>query len=225
MSHKFRILALLLLACTAPRAGWATSVLAVDVEQLVAGAKVIFEGEVLASEARWNSEQTYIHTHVTFRVVDLLKGSLPGDTVTVRFAGGTVDGTTLKVGEMDYPETGERGIYFLEDPSRDQVNPLLGWSQGRYRIERDQAGTERVMSADRAPVMGFEEGAATPVAGSRTALGIPLSGGVARGLQLGQPQQHGQALDKAAFKRALRDRVDAQRRPSPGRGNAGEDAS
>lgn len=207
-----------------PRSLWATSVLAVDVDQLIGQAAVIFEGEVIASEARWNEQRSSISTHVTFRVLDIIKGTLPDNTVTVRFAGGTVDEMTLRVQDMSYPEPGEQGIYFLENPARVQINPLLGWNQGRFLIRKDSTGRERILTADRTPVLALEEPAERPTdaaadkraAGRSSAEQLPLSRGHPRGLQLGDPA-HGrnQAMDNETFKRSLRERAASLQAPQP----------
>ncbi|MCX2982040.1 hypothetical protein EYC98_14345 [Halieaceae bacterium IMCC14734] len=205
-------LALVLFLLAAPRTLYATSVLAVDMRQLVNEAAVIFEGEVIASEARWNAQRTSIFTHVSFRVIDVIKGSLRAETVTLTFAGGSVDDLTLQVDSMTYPIPGERGIYFLEDPARQQVNPLLGWSQGHFKITLDQKGRERVLTAGNSPVLAVEVDAEAKVGAakqrSKEARGmsndVPLSQGDALGLRLGRgPDDSEPGLDKASFKRAL----------------------
>ena len=44
---------------------------------------------------------------------------------------------------------GEQGIYFVEGmPPRRLINPLYGWHQGHYLIERDARGVEKVRRMD-----------------------------------------------------------------------------
>ena len=178
--------------------------------KLVNEATVIFEGEVISSEARWNAGRTSIFTQVSFRVIDVVKGSLPAETITLTFAGGSVGDITLRIDSMTYPAPGEHGIYFLEDPARQQINPLLGWSQGHFRISADKSGHERVLTAGNSPVLAVDvqaEAGAT-LQRSQQATGaasdVPLSRGDAVGLRLGSVADDAEpALDTASFKRAL----------------------
>ena len=205
-----RCAAVVLLFVCLPHSLHATSVLQVDVEQLLNDAAVIFEGEVITSEAKWNADNTYISTWITFRVDDVLKGELPSATITQSFAGGTVDGTTLQVSGMVYPQPGEMGIYFIEDPENPQVNPLVGWSQGHFKIERDDSGTERVLTEKGDPIQGLEEVSQPNVQGRsiQQETTLPLSEGAARGLRVGTPEDAAEtAMDKENFKAALQTRL------------------
>ena len=108
-----------------------SSVLQVTFQQLATSSELIFEGQVIRSESRWNSDQSWIHTYVTFRVNDGIKGSA-GTHVVLRFLGGEVDEIGLEVSGSTLPEVGERGIYFVERQNRSQVNPFYGLDQGHF---------------------------------------------------------------------------------------------
>ncbi len=201
------VLALLLLCL--PQWLYATSVLQVDMEQLLGDAAVIFEGEVIASEAKWNADNTYISTWITFRVNDVLKGEWASATITQSFAGGTVGDTTLQVSGMVYPQPGESGIYFIENPDRPQVNPMVGWGQGHFRIRSDSRGRERVLTESNDPVQGVDDGSATlQDQRAQEVTALPLSEGVARGLRVGSPRDGLEtAISKEDFKAALKRRL------------------
>tara|TARA_R110002124_G_scaffold11952_5_gene56714 strand:+ start:1925 stop:2629 length:705 start_codon:yes stop_codon:yes gene_type:complete len=202
--------AVILLCLCLPAALHATSVLQVDIDELLSGAGVIFEADVIASEARWNEDNTSISTWVTFAVVDVLKGALPADTITQSFAGGTVGETTLQVSGMVYPAVGERGIYFIENPDRQQVNPILGWGQGHFKVARDAHGSERVLTENELPVQAIEQPDPADKSGKRAQYdaALPLSEGAAQGLRVGKSQDaRDTAMDKQDFKRALRTRL------------------
>lgn len=202
--------ALVFLVLSLPQLLHATSVLQVDMEQLLNDAAVIFEGEVIASEAKWNDDNTYVSTWVTFRVDDVLKGELPAATITQSFAGGTVGDTTLEVSDMVYPQVGETGIYFIENPERQQVNPIVGWSQGHFKVKKDKQGKERMLTESDDPIQAIED-ASPPNSKGKNAQGtsdLPLSQGVARGLRVGKSQDAlDTAIDKRDFKNALRLRL------------------
>lgn len=211
--EKFGFGLLLLVGFILP--GHATSILEIDTNELVDRAEVILEGEVIASEARWNAQQTYISTFVTFRVIEVLKGRLDVQEITQSFAGGTVDNTSLDVDGMVYPQVGERGIYFLENPGRGQANPMVGWGQGHFRVHTDSNGQERVLTEAGAPVTGMDD-EATPA--GRSAVqpsSAPLSHGVARGVRTApQGSAIEKAMDRQSFKQALRQRIIARQQDS-----------
>ena len=189
---------------------YATSVLQVDVEQLLNDAAVIFEGEVIASEARWNADNTYVSTWVTFQVTDVIKGELPSATITQSFAGGTVGDTTLQVSGMVYPQLGEQGIYFIENPDRPQVNPIVGWSQGHFKVKKDKQGEERMLTESDEPIQAIDEKIPADSGGKTAQHGtaLPLGQGAAEGLRVGSTQDAlDTAIDKKDFKNTLRERL------------------
>ena len=202
--------AFLLLFLSLPQWLHATSVLQVDVEQLLNDAAVIFEGEVIASEARWNADNTYVSTWVTFQVIDVIKGELPSATITQSFAGGTVADTTLQVSGMVYPQLGEKGIYFIENPERQQVNPIVGWSQGHFKVKKDKQGRERMLTESDEPIQAIDEKSPADN-GKKTAQhgsALPLGKGAAEGLRVGKTQDAlDTAMAKKDFKNTLRARL------------------
>jgi len=131
----FFIKKVLLLAalCCLSQPGLASSILKVNIQQLVNQAESVFEGEVVATTPEMNADGS-IYTYVDFLVLDVLSGNTNvGETITLRFTGGTVNGLTLDMGSI-IPQTGEHGVYFIESNSTPLINPLYGWSQGHYRI-------------------------------------------------------------------------------------------
>jgi hypothetical protein len=210
MMLRIRATTVLLLLLGLPQALHATSVLQVDMEQLLSDAAVIFEGEVIASEARWNADNTSISTWITFRVDDVLKGELPTAAITQSFAGGTVGDTTLQVSGMVYPPVGEKGIYFIENPDRQQVNPIVGWSQGHFKIKKDAHGRERMLTESDDPIQGIDDPglASSKNSSVRDGSVLPLTEGAAQGLRVGRSQDAlVTAMGKKEFKNALRTRL------------------
>lgn len=187
----------------------AATVLQVDVDYLLEKAMLIFEGEVVSSEAKWSPDKTTITTFITFSVKDVIKGNAPASTVTLEFSGGTVGETGLHISSMVYPLVGENGIYFLENPGQRFVNPLLGWGQGHFRIKQDSKGTQRMLTEGGAPVLGLDiavmHGADKGNAGTPSL--APFSHGVARGVQAGRS---GDALSAAMEKKHFKDTIKAR---------------
>ncbi len=185
----------------------ATTVLQLDFDAVIEQAEVVFEGEVIASSSQ-KIDARNIVTHVTFRIDDLIKGNIDAPTITLSFAGGIVGDEGMRVSSMVYPRIGERGIYFVQSIEQGLIHPLVGWGQGHYRIERDSAGSERIMTEAGVPVMQVESDA-TPTgrhAGhAHDEEYAPFSHGTAEGLVLGNQQSdNSQAMRKSSFVDSIR---------------------
>ena len=111
-----------------------SGVLPVSLEQMSKDSQLIFEGEVIDTVSRFNANETNIHTYITFRVLDVVKGTRNNPEIMLRFLGGTVGEVSLDVSESTLPELGEKGVYFVESLERFQVNPLYGMDQGHFLI-------------------------------------------------------------------------------------------
>jgi hypothetical protein len=163
----------------------------------------VFEGTVTAIEARENSQKR-IHTYVTFEIKDIIKGEYHSNIITLSFLGGTVGDVTMAVSDMRLPQEGEHGIYFVESLERLQVNPLYGWSQGHFIVERDVTGSERIMTNRRLPITAvmdkMQDAQMTPGKEPIQA----LSKGVVRDLVVAQDKK-GLTVDE--FKRVLHERI------------------
>ncbi len=166
----YSYLALFAILCSA------TSVLQITFEELCQQAGLIFEGRVIAVDARKNDRSPDIWTYVTFDVIDVIKGPSVGDEIELAFMGGTIGDVGLQVASMQFPKLAETGIYFVESLARRQVNPLLGWTQGHYLVEPDEFGTKRVFTHARRPVRAIEPKPQSSQAG--LSRGTPLGLGV-----------------------------------------------
>ncbi len=196
--HTSHFIALLVFMALAPISyGNAASVREVTMAEMLQMCQFVFEGKVISTEAKEDNNKR-IHTFVTFRIQEIIKGEHPNDTVTLTFLGGTVGDVTMMVSDMKFPEVREHGIYFVESMKRQQVNPLYGWSQGHFLVEIDDKGTERVLTRSKQPVTEVQ----------RTSAQAPtrLSTGIARGLTLGR-EQGAKGLTLGEFKKALHERL------------------
>lgn len=179
----------------------ASSVLEVSVNEMVQNCKLVFEGKVTAVESR-ETRPGLIHTHVSFEIIDVIKGSYNIGIITLRFLGGTVGDTTLAVSDMRLPQVGEHGIYFVESPERMQANPLYGWSQGHFVVERDAEDVERVFTNTRRPVLNVR--VETTAEKQRTG---NLSQGVARDIVVAKDADREMAIGLTEFKKVLLERI------------------
>jgi hypothetical protein len=186
--------------------GNASSVREVSMDEMLQQSQFVFEGTVTAIEARENSQKR-IHTYVTFEIKDIIKGEYHSNIITLRFLGGTVGDVTMTVSDMRLPQEGEHGIYFVESLERFQVNPLYGWSQGHFIVERDATGSERVTTNRRLPITGvmdyMPDEQMTPGKERIQA----LSKGVVRGLAVAQEKNNNKGLTVDEFKRVLYERM------------------
>ena len=154
---------------------YATTVIPPNFDQLVSRAQVIFEGEVTGLQSQWIGEgaEHRIVTFVTFKVDDSLKGDA-GATYTMRMLGGTVDGETMAVTDAPKFKVGDHDLLFIENNGR-QFIPLVGIHHGRFRIQKDQAGRDTLLTGEGQPLadvnqLGADEEA---VAKNKAALSLP----------------------------------------------------
>src|SRR3989338_3949584 len=91
----------------------ASTVLQMNFGEIIAHAQLVFEGRVLSTESR-RSPDGMIHTFVTFAVLDVLKGDDTLAEIELSFLGGQVDTQRLQVTDLEVPEVGETGFYFVE---------------------------------------------------------------------------------------------------------------
>lgn len=183
----------------------ASTVERVSIEELARNSELIFEGRVTHVVSGYEPNGN-IYTYVTFEILDLLKGRYPGSRVELRFLGGRVGDIALSVGDGPYPESGERGIYFVESASRRLANPLYGGTQGHLLVTQDPLDPQmRVTTRSGKQIVSIERAASDKVPG--------LSTGNAMGLRLaeenkGIPQE---GLNASDFKLRLRDLIRSPR--------------
>lgn len=107
-----------------------------DTETLVRLSPVIVRGEVEAIVSRSDAAHTQIHTDVTIRVHESLKGAAGRSRVTLRLLGGSVDGYQSFVYGSPGFHKGERVLVFLR-PTKAGPLTVAGLFQGKFRIESE----------------------------------------------------------------------------------------
>lgn len=177
----------------------ASSVLQVTFDELVRSSELVFEGRVVNKRAAFDKRGS-IKTYVTFEVLDVYKGAHSGRTLELPFLGGTVGDLTMKVSDLEAPDIGETGIYFVESMANPPAHPLYGWDQGHFLVRTNQADrTDHVFSLTGKPVSGFQSGG--KAAG--------FSNGVAAGLTL-DADHVGQGLTVVEFKQKIKELLNAR---------------
>ncbi|MBC8554128.1 MAG: hypothetical protein H8D23_31345 [Candidatus Brocadiales bacterium] len=186
--------------------GHAASVRQVTMDEMLQQCQFVFEGKVLALEAKENSQKR-IHTYVTFKIQDIIKGEYSSETIILSFLGGTVGDVTMGVSDMKVPQVGEHGIYFVESLEKSQVHPLYGWSQGHFLVQSDNTGIDRVMTSNKQAVTGVMKDMSVQQMNSSQKTVPLLNKGVASGVTVALKDNDNKGLTAEEFKKILRDKM------------------
>ncbi len=181
----------------------AASVRAVSIDELIQQSQLVFEGTVTGIDAKENNQKR-IHTYVTFKISDVINGEYADNVITLRFLGGTVGDNSMLVSEQRIPQVGEQGIYFVESLDRFQVNPLYGWSQGHFILERDLSGAHKVMTNRGLPVRGINDTKKTNKIVTDGENTPPLSNGVSSSIIVDTEKNIERGMAADDFKTILR---------------------
>ncbi len=184
----------------------ATSVREASVAEMTDKSAVIFEAVVVDVRAH-KSVRGSIVTEVVFEVLDVIKGRIPQRRLTLEFLGGEIPGARQSIAAMQYPELGEQGIYFAESIDQPLINPLYGWDQGRFLVQRDTVGIERVLTAGRRPVMDVQGSESTFF--DAPGVAMRLSTGVASGVRATSTASINEGLSSGQFKGRIRNLLGA----------------
>lgn len=141
--------------------GRATASLArtMSLEQISKAAAIIAEVTVQSARPYWAAPAgtTVIRTRVSFLVLQSVKGN-PGQSFTLDFLGGEIDGRGLQVPDVPQFSPGEHYILFCAGPGKALVCPVLGLTQGAMRVVHDnESGVDRVYRHWGQPVNGNEK--------------------------------------------------------------------
>jgi len=124
----------------------ATVVVAKDFNALCDEADMIFVGTVVSVESRWvDPERQAIETLVTFSDLSWIRGATRG-AITLRFAGGAVDGIHEEIAGVPQFQVGERRVIFARDGRF--VSPVIGFDQGAFRVVEGSGGLQVIDAAE-----------------------------------------------------------------------------
>ena len=101
-------------------------------EDLAQKADTIVLGTVTQQVSTWNAQYTAIYTDVTLEVERALAGT-PGEVVTLRVAGGSVDGMGMHTSNDAVFRKGERVIVFLDTSA--VPSSVVGLQQGKFTVQ------------------------------------------------------------------------------------------
>ena len=122
---------------------------------LVDRARLVFRGQVEVVEPAWKDErgQRFIATTVRFRVLRPLKGSM-ANTLSVELLGGTIGDEGMRISGMPVFAVGDEDVLCLASESA--LFPVIGGSQGRFRVLKGSDGGRRVAFNDGTPVFSLD---------------------------------------------------------------------
>lgn len=117
----------------------ATTLLYKNLDDLSAEAENIVVGTVAKTESTYGTDKS-IYTFVTITDMDSIKGQTKESELVLRFKGGQVGEDIHEIVGSPYFKTNEKVVLFVRGNGRSLV-PLVGWTQGAFRVVADQAGS------------------------------------------------------------------------------------
>ena len=130
-----------LAVCAAP--AFATSVLPLDLAQVIDRSAVAFQGTCIDVRTGRDPQSGMVATMITFRVDDVLKGDV-GATYTVKQIGGesASEGLHYKVHGMPKYTVGAGYVLFMHGVSSAGFSSPVGLSQGRFTVVSGENGAQ-----------------------------------------------------------------------------------
>jgi hypothetical protein len=122
----------------------ATSVLPLDLGQVIDQSVVVFQGTAVDNRTGRDPQTGMLVTMTTFRVDDVLKGEL-GSTYTIKQIGGTDSASNLHFKVYGVPKytVGQSYVLFMNGVSSAGFTSPVGLSQGRFLIQDGEVGNGR----------------------------------------------------------------------------------
>ena len=138
-SRLVAVFAAALFTVLAVAAAKATSVLPLDLDQIVGGAQHVVHVRCIANDVRAD-RAVHAVTVTTFVVLDRAKGS-GGATFTVRQAGGEIDGVVIDYHVPKF-SAGDEYVLFMPASSKLGLASPVGLAQGVFGVSPGGAGKE-----------------------------------------------------------------------------------
>ncbi len=125
----------------------ATTVIPVTDDEMVRRASHIIEGVVKRVESKWNADKSQIHTFIDIDLVKQIKGEFAKDQVEIqlRVLGGTVGDITMVIVDAPSFDLNEKVLLFLRPNFDHWLFPVVGFNQGKLRIETDPKTAKEII--------------------------------------------------------------------------------
>jgi hypothetical protein len=130
----------------------ATVIVPRTIEEMAHDSACIVQGRVISSQAAWDESHQRIYTTTSIEVTEWVTGCAqvpaastpagqPPKTVVIRTLGGEVGEIGMKVAGTEKFTANEEVFLFLrDDPVVKGTYQVVGMSQGKYSIQRDEVG-------------------------------------------------------------------------------------
>jgi len=171
-----------------------------SLSDLARKSEFIFEGQPVSRVVEALPDGQGARTCFTFKVIQAIAGSHPGNAVRLCFFGGMIGDRGFAVSDLNMPTVGEHGIYLVESTGQPMLNPLIGWDQGHFLVTKDTAGTLRVTTADHRRITALASEAATTAAPEI----VSPTGATAAGVMSDDRPELSGAMSRDAFVKELR---------------------
>lgn len=135
MSRKFIQLVMIAALIAAP--AFATTVMKMDLSELVSKSDAIVQGTVESVDMRWENQSIYTYTSI--RVDEGMKGG-PRRAILLKHPGGKIGSLHLDIPGMPVFKQGDQVIVFARD-RKDGTFDLVGLGQGKYDVVNNFAIT------------------------------------------------------------------------------------
>lgn len=150
-------------------AGWATTLVALDVPGLTQVSDVVLRGRVTKVEPRWSGDRARIFTFAEVELLQPLKGDAQ-KTVQVTQPGGVIGDVGQHVAGVATFTPGEEVVLFLE--RRGPYFTVTGMVQGKFKVERSADGKATARQSDELDALLLDPVTHQPTV--RPALALPL---------------------------------------------------
>ena len=120
----------------------ATSVLPLQLDEIIDTATTAFEGTCTANRTEREAQTNLVVTYTTFAVKDVLKGAVQGTTHVIKQIGGKMPAGELSYRVEGVPTfaVGEDYVVLLAGVSSAGFSSPIGLAQGKFTVQKDAAG-------------------------------------------------------------------------------------
>ena len=136
-------------------------------DRLITESEVIVLGKVEKLSSEWTQNRERIQTHVTVSVDQTIKGTVPGNSITVIIPGGEVDGVGEWYSHSVNFQKDEDVVVFAKK-ERDGRYQITGGETGKFSVQKDvrtgartipNIGTLEAFTAKIKDVMKYQQNA------------------------------------------------------------------
>ena len=120
----------------------------VDIKDLSKDADLIITGKVSQQISSWNEDKTRIYTIATVQVEDYIKGSVTGNSVSVKYLGGEVGDVGETYSHIPTFVNNEEVLIFLKKNENKSDYSVLYGEEGKISLVNDSQTGELVTSSN-----------------------------------------------------------------------------